>query len=213
MEGMWRTSICRQISAVMIRISCSSTTMTATMAITRVPAMAPTAEPDAEDHADGSGDAHRGLDEQADEDQGHAAVAALEAVEHRPETAQHETVARKDPANVGPAPEADEQRPDEQGQKVLHDLHQAQLRKAQITEEPAEVGKPGVAPAQLRQVPLEHIAGGYPPGADAAADVGDKSREQQQKPVEDHSLSPFCRITMRTGVPSRPKTERIWFSR
>ncbi|MBO6052904.1 MAG: large conductance mechanosensitive channel protein MscL, partial [Clostridia bacterium] len=59
------------------------------------------------------------------------------------------------------------------------DLSEAKVVLTEATEETAEVGKPGVAPAQLRQVPLEHVAGGHPPGADAAADIGDKGRQQK----------------------------------
>ena len=38
-------------------------------------------------------------------------------------------------------------------------------------------------------------------------------RSNDRKQCGDHSFSPFCRISMRTGVPSRPNTARIWFSR
>ena len=49
-----------------------------------------------------------------------------------------------------------------------------------------------------------------------AVEISDKIRqyrgENQQKRGHS-SRSPFCRTTIRTGVPSKPKVARIWFSR
>ena len=86
--------------------------------------------------------------------------------------------------------------------------------------------------------PAQDILGDDDRPVEAAAEVGDhcdqQGRKQQGRPqltqcggkvrlysrgnccriCHDYpSLSLFCRMVSRTGVPSRPKVERIWFSR
>ena len=46
-------------------------------------------------------------------------------------------------------------------------------------------------------------------GAHAPDQITHHRCQKKQEKIEDHSVSPFCRITMRMGVPSRPNTARI----
>ena len=101
-----------------------------------------------------------------------------------------------------------------------------------------EVGQPGIAAAMGTHIVPQDILGDDDRPVEAAAEVGDhcdqQGRKQQGRPqltqcggkvrlysrgnccriCHDYpSLSLFCRMVSRTGVPSRPKVERIWFSR
>ena len=75
-----------------------------------------------------------------------------------------------------------------------------------------EVGQSRVAAAMAAHIVVKH-------GADAdgavvvAEKIGDKGGNENSLEHHSSSLSPRCRMVMRMGVPFRPKTSRIWFSR
>ena len=75
-----------------------------------------------------------------------------------------------------------------------------------------KIRQPRVAAAMAAHVVVKH-------GADAdgtimvAEKIGDKGGNEDSLEHHSSSLSPRCRMVMRMGVPFRPKTSRIWFSR
>ena len=76
-----------------------------------------------------------------------------------------------------------------------------------------KVGQTCVAAAMAAHIVVEHRR-----NADGAVVIAQKVTHQSgdNQCVNEHqlsSLSPFCRMVIRMGVPLRPKTSRIWFSR
>ncbi len=140
-------------------------------------------------------------------------VAAFEIIEERIESAKNHAEAGEDSADIRMAAKAEEQAADEDGDKVFYKLDNEQLYKAADAVYTAEIGKPHVACTEGFQPRFEDISRGEKHGAEAAHSVGNRRSDEEQKPIDYHSLSPFWRMVSRTGVPSRPKTERIWFSR
>ena len=69
----------------------------------------------------------------------------------------------------------------------------------------------GAAGAELAQICVKNQVGCHDGTVQVAHGVGENRRQYRQNPV-DHSLSPFCLMTIRMGVPSSPNTARIWFS-
>ena len=79
---------------------------------------------------------------------------------------------------------------------------------------PDEIGQPGVAAAVAADILVDHQCGNAHGAVQISQKIGRQRRHQNGKPHNyDSSLSPFWRMVIRTGVPCRPKTSRIWFSR
>ena len=103
---------------------------------------------------------------------------------------------------------AHQQPADEDRQDIAHKLHKQQLHKALRAVYAAEVRERGAARAETAQIHMKNIIRRYDNAAHAADAIGDNGNDYQQNGIY-HSFSPFCRMTMRIGVPSRPNTARI----
>ena len=169
-------------------------------------------QPDGGDRRDQQRDADRGLEEKARQDQRDQGVAAAELVGGRVEPPQAEAEARQGAADDAVPARAEQQRADDQRQEVERQLRQRQLHAALPAVDAPEVREEDVPRAEAAEVAVKDEVRGQHRALQAARAVGQQGRDDGKDPVS-HSLSPFCRMTMRMGVPSRPKTARIWFSR
>ena len=75
-----------------------------------------------------------------------------------------------------------------------------------------EVGQPRIVAAILTHILSKNQIGNHDCAVHTAKDIADGGNHDQTD--RNHpSFSPFWRITMRIGVPSKPNTARIWFSK
>ena len=102
---------------------------------------------------------------------------------------------------------------DDDWNNILDYLNQQQSQGPFQPIHSAEVCQPVIPSSKPPQIIVKDEVGRKHKCAHTAKQIGDQSCRQKQQPVNNHSESPFCRITIRIGVPSSPKTARIWFSR
>ena len=138
-------------------------------------------------------------------------LAAAEAVKHRVDVAEHDTKARKHLTRRRRALRAHDESAGHDGNNGLEHIRADDDGKAGRTERAEEICQAGVAAAVIAHVAVKDVFGGDDRPIEPAEQVGENGNSREQS--GDHSCSPFCRMTMRMGVPSRPNTARIWFSR
>ena len=78
---------------------------------------------------------------------------------------------------------------------------------------PEKVGKTSVSTAVETNVVMLVKPGDQHGTVQISQKIADRGGNEKGKPQAHSSLSPFCRMVIRTGVPCSPKTSRIWFSR
>ena len=104
--------------------------------------------------------------------------------------------------------------PQQAGSHGLEGINGENQQPAERAIVPAEIGKSGVAAS----VAADIIVGKKPGNQNGTVKISQKiagknDNDYAQNHAYCSSLSPFWRMVMRTGVPMRPKTSRIWFSR
>ena len=170
--------------------------------------------------ARGPDDAHK--DQQRDEagreahDQEHGlgaehALAAAKAVKHRVDVAEHDTKARKHLPRGRRALRAHDEPASHDGDDGFEHIRADDDGEAGRAERAVEIRQAGVAAAVIAHVAVKDVFRCDDRPVESAKQVGENGDGREQS--GDHSCSPFCRMTMRMGVPSRPNTARIWFSR
>ena len=139
------------------------------------------------------------------------ALAAAKAVKHRVDVAEHDTKARKHLPRGRRALRAHNEPAGHDGDDSLEYIRANDDGEAGRAERAVEIRQAGVAAAVIAHIAVKDVFRCDDRPVEPAEQVGENGDGREQS--GDHSCSPFCRMTMRMGVPSRPNTARIWFSR